>query len=165
MYCKRNWLAEHCTPFIFRQPFHLYRDPNLTTVRSWYSAGILWELWPKNPSLNITDTHEGTTPSCGSDRKEKVTRKRFYLANRPLGSFHQNLPQCDGNHHRQTHKKGWATQHFRPILSPSEMPTHELQRVVVWRRHVEHQTLETIHFFHVIWHLCKTQREKNISSQ
>lgn len=32
MYSKRNWLAEHFTPLIFIQPFHLHRDPNLNSV-------------------------------------------------------------------------------------------------------------------------------------
>ena len=47
---------------------------------------------------------------------------------------------------------------------PSEMATHELQRVVVGRRHVEHQTLQTIHFVHVVRHLCSTERE-NVSDK
>lgn len=43
-------------------------------------------------------------------------------------------------------------------LSPFEMATHELQCVMVWRRHAEHQTLQTIHFVHVVRHLCNTER-------
>lgn len=48
---------------------------------------------------------------------------------------------------------------FLSTLSPSQMPAHELQRVVVRRRHVEHQTLQSIHFVHVVWHFCDTERE------
>lgn len=41
-----------------------------------------------------------------------------------------------------------------PSRSPSEMATHELQRVVVGRRHAEHQTLEPVHLVHEVGHLC-----------
>lgn len=39
------------------------------------------------------------------------------------------------------------------------MLAHELQRVVVGRRHPEHQTLQTVHFVHVVRHLCDTEQE------
>lgn len=44
---------------------------------------------------------------------------------------------------------------FPRARSPFEMATHELQCVVVGRRHAEHQTLQPIHFVHVVRHLCR----------
>lgn len=38
----------------------------------------------------------------------------------------------------------------RGLFSPFEVAAHELQRVVVWRRHVEHQTLQAIDFVHIV---------------
>lgn len=87
MYCKRNWLAEHRTPFIFLQPFHLHRDPNLTTVRSWYSTGILWEPRPKSPWQKITDNAKETAPSCGHISKGHLWGGEFFFPSRAQGSF------------------------------------------------------------------------------
>lgn len=44
---------------------------------------------------------------------------------------------------------------FLCARSPFEMATYELQRVMVGRRHAEHQTLQPIHFVHVVRHLCR----------
>lgn len=156
MYCKRNWLAEHCTPFIFLQPFHLHRDPNLTTVWSWYSTGILWEPWPKNPWQKITENDKETTPSCGQIlKKESYEEEIFiFLQGHLVHSFVLKCPEgilcimkCDrfqdrqiGNkqRRRQTHEQRCFVCGFPPALSPFEMATHELKCVMIWRRHVEH---------------------------
>lgn len=61
-------------------------------------------------------------------------------------------PQPPLSRPKATHEGGACG--FPRARSPFEMATHELQRVMVGRRHAEHQTLQPIHFVHVVRHLC-----------
>ena len=91
MYCKRNWLGEHRTPFIFLQAFSSSQGPKLNNsvipVQRWHT--------PRAEAKRIPDrrvTGEETTPSCGQIfKKKKFSRRRFLILTslhlRASGSF------------------------------------------------------------------------------
>lgn len=80
-----------------------------------------------------------------------------------LGGFHwvwfnpaqgkKNLLRGEARQTEKTHEVSLAAH------PPFEMATHKFQRVMVRRRHAEHQTLQSVHFVHVVRHLCKTNQQ------
>lgn len=96
MYCKRNWLAEHRTPFIFLQAFSSSQGPKLNNsvipVQRWHT--------PRAEAKRIPDrkvTDEETTPSCGHIflflKKESLRGGDFLI----LTSLHKDIrfiPVC-----------------------------------------------------------------------
>lgn len=138
LYSKRNWF--HRT-FIFIQPFHLHRDPNLNSVI------LLRAASQRIPGRSFLMMMKGTAPPCGN-----IVFCCFFLKRKSIkvGKIYQTF-KAGG--------KRSGGEHFAAAFSPFEMATHEPQRVVVGRRHVEHQTLETVHLVHVVRHLCKTNQQ------
>lgn len=114
-------------------------------------------------------------------KKEKLWGGNYIFFSVASGSFlHLEISQGNIQHYemwlfqarQMENKQRWKQKHEQtargvpPTPSPFQMATHEQQCVMVWWRHVEHQTLQTIHFVHVVWHLCnKEQRTCHISNK
>lgn len=156
----------------------MYFQKNLLSSIVWHSSSFHLHR-PKHNNSVLLETHQRTdsenTPSSGRNLNRVVNIRLYsptwgiwfipscqYVSNKLLALW--NVPFSGVTNRKQVEVVGgffctsWEAMLVTlPTLSPSEMATHELQCVMVWRRYVEHQTLETIHFVHVVRHLCSTR--------